>query len=152
MDGEATSVQARRARTLFGRLAPCRSGIARRHENPGKAPQGPKSDPSTHAPKYPGQTPDTGRFARPPPAKWLVFPCFPRKYGYIPRHLTRKHGLKGRPVAAGPKRLVCSHVSGGTNRRTDLWRYPIFLCVSCLRLACTLVTNRTAGIRKCRIS
>src|SRR6266403_5490475 len=32
------------------------------------------------------------------------------------------------------------------------WRYPIFLCVSCLKLACTLVTNRTAGIRKCRIS
>jgi hypothetical protein len=60
-----------------------------------------------------------------------VFPCFLRKSRYIPRHLTRKHGSKGRPVAAGPRRLVCSHASGGTNRRTRLWRYPIFLCVSC---------------------
>src|ERR1700722_12533196 len=30
------------------------------------------------------------------------FPCFSRKSRYIPRHLTRKHGSKGRPVAAGP--------------------------------------------------
>jgi len=37
-------------------------------------------------------------------------------------------------------RLVCSHVSGGTNRRIELWRYPIFLCVSCLKLAFTLAT------------
>ena len=40
------------------------------------------------------------------------------KNRYIPRHLTRKHGSKGRPLATGPNRLVCSHVSGGTNRRT----------------------------------
>jgi hypothetical protein len=31
------------------------------------------------------------------------FPCFSRKSRYIPRHLTRKHGSKGRPVAAGPQ-------------------------------------------------
>src|ERR1700688_3645562 len=70
-----------------------------------------------------------------------LFPCFRRKSRYIPRHLTRKHGLKGRPVAAGPIRLVCSHVSGGTNRRIRLWRYPISLCVSYWKLACTLATN-----------
>src|ERR1700716_4348975 len=49
-------------------------------------------------------------------------------------------------------RLVCSHVSGGTNRRISLWRFPISLCVSCLKLAFTLATNRTAGIRKWRIT
>src|SRR5437868_7840260 len=70
--------------------------------------------------------PQTRGFARPPTAKWPVFPCFPRKYGYIPRHLTRKHGLKGRPVAAGPRRLVCSHVSGGTNRRSITMALPDF--------------------------
>src|SRR6266699_1731648 len=47
-------------------------------------------------------------------------------------------------------RLVCSHVSGGTNQRIRRWRFPIFLCVSCLKLAFTLATNRTAGIRKWR--
>jgi hypothetical protein len=31
-----------------------------------------------------------------------VFPCFWLESGYIARHLTRKHGSKGRPVAAGP--------------------------------------------------
>src|SRR6266566_6385995 len=33
-----------------------------------------------------------------------------------------------------------------------LWQFPIFLCVSYLRLAFTLATNRTAGIRKWRIT
>src|ERR1700759_3217441 len=49
-------------------------------------------------------------------------------------------------------RLVCSHVSGGTNRRIRLWRFPIFLCVSYLKLAFTLATNPTAGIRRWRIT
>ena len=31
-----------------------------------------------------------------------LFPCFWLESGYTPRHLTRKHGSKGRPVAAGP--------------------------------------------------
>src|SRR5919197_1253222 len=34
--------------------------------------------------------------------------------------------LKGRPVATGPVRLVCSHVSGGTNRRTQTMALPDF--------------------------
>src|ERR1700753_391110 len=34
--------------------------------------------------------------------------------------------LTGRPVAAGPRRLVCSHVSGGTNRRTETMSVPDF--------------------------
>src|SRR5512145_1781493 len=34
--------------------------------------------------------------------------------------------LKGRPVATGPVRLVCSHVSGGTNRRTIPMALPDF--------------------------
>jgi len=48
-------------------------------------------------------SPDTvnGRGGRRHP-KMAQFPCFSRKYRYIPRHLTRKHGSKGRPVAAGP--------------------------------------------------
>src|SRR5437667_11082160 len=94
-------------------------------------------------PNTPGQMPETGRFARPPPAKWLVFPCFPRKYGYIPRHLTRKHGLKGRPVAAGPKGSFAHTFPEEPTGELISWRYLIFLCVSCLKLACTLVTNRT---------
>src|SRR5712675_2848841 len=35
-------------------------------------------------------------------AEMAIFPCFSRNSSYIPRHLTRKHGSKGRPVAAGP--------------------------------------------------
>ena len=35
--------------------------------------------------------------------KMAGFPCFSPESGYIPRHLTRKHGSKGRPVAAGPQ-------------------------------------------------
>src|SRR5882724_990493 len=35
-------------------------------------------------------------------AEMAIFPCFSPKSRYIPRHLTRKHGSKGRPVAAGP--------------------------------------------------
>jgi hypothetical protein len=31
-----------------------------------------------------------------------LFPCFWLESGYTARHLTRKHGSKGRPVAAGP--------------------------------------------------
>jgi hypothetical protein len=31
-----------------------------------------------------------------------IFPCFSPNSRYIARHLTRKHGSKGRPVAAGP--------------------------------------------------
>jgi outer membrane immunogenic protein len=42
-----------------------------------------------------------GLFRNSPP-KPAQFPCFCRKSRYIPRHLTRKHGSKGRPVAAGP--------------------------------------------------
>ena len=38
-------------------------------------------------------------FQGPKPAQ---FPCFWRKSRYIAAHLTRKHGSKGRPVAAGP--------------------------------------------------
>jgi hypothetical protein len=34
--------------------------------------------------------------------KPALFPCFWLESGYTPRHLTRKHGSKGRPVAAGP--------------------------------------------------
>ena len=34
--------------------------------------------------------------------KLALFPCFWLESGYTPRHLTRKHGSKGRPVAAGP--------------------------------------------------
>jgi hypothetical protein len=41
-------------------------------------------------------------FSRLEGQKPAVFPCFPPKYRYIPRHLTRKHGSKGRPVAVGP--------------------------------------------------
>jgi hypothetical protein len=37
------------------------------------------------------------------PPKTAGFPCFSRKSRYIPRHLTRKHGSKGRPVATGPQ-------------------------------------------------
>src|SRR6267154_3401145 len=37
------------------------------------------------------------------PLKTAGFPCFSRKSRYIPRHLTRKHGSKGRPVATGPQ-------------------------------------------------
>src|SRR3569833_2341137 len=33
---------------------------------------------------------------------------------------------QGRPVAAGPRRLVCSHVSGGTNRSTKTMALPEF--------------------------
>src|SRR6201990_2865325 len=33
---------------------------------------------------------------------------------------------QGRPVATGPARLVCSHVSGGTNRRTTTMALPDF--------------------------
>src|ERR1700720_1572627 len=65
--------------------------------------------------------------------KPALFPCFRRKSGYIPRHLTRKHGFKGRPVATGPTRLVCSHVSGGTNRRTDYHGATRFLYASAAR-------------------
>ena len=36
------------------------------------------------------------------PRKLALFPCFWLESGYTPRHLTRKHGSKGRPVAAGP--------------------------------------------------
>src|SRR5207253_4476830 len=54
------------------------------------------------------------------------FSRFPPKSRYIPRHLTRKHGSQSRPVATGPIRLVCSHVSGGTNRRTKTMALPDF--------------------------
>src|SRR5215218_3206457 len=60
------------------------------------------------------------------PPNPVHFPCFWPKSRYTPRHLTRKHGSQSRPVAAGPSRLVCSHVSGGTNRRTITMALPDF--------------------------
>jgi pimeloyl-ACP methyl ester carboxylesterase len=38
-----------------------------------------------------------------------IIPCFCLESGYIPRHLTRKHGSKGRPVASGPEGRVFLH-------------------------------------------
>ena len=80
--GRATAVrlqrrQPRSARRTFRMLIVC-GQIA-----PGSGRTGPKSP---------------GHKARKP----ALFPCFWLESGYIPRHLTRKHGSKGRPVAAGP--------------------------------------------------
>ena len=53
--------------------------------------------------------------------------------------------LTGFPVAVAIWHLAISR--GGQNRRI-LWRFPIFRCASCLRLACISVTRHTAGTRR----
>src|SRR5216684_412042 len=65
-------------------------------------------------------------FALMRPRKPALFPCFSPKSGYIPRHLTRKHGFTRPSGGSRAKRLVCSHASGGTNRRTDTMALPDF--------------------------
>src|SRR5437667_7195200 len=126
MDGEAASVQARRARTLFGRLAPRRSGIARRHENPGKAPQGPKSDPSTHGPKYPRTNAGDRTFCPPAARQMARISLLPPKIRLYTAPSHTETWLKRPSGGSRAERLVCSHVSGGTNRRTDIMALPDF--------------------------
>src|SRR6201989_3699324 len=61
-----------------------------------------------------------------PPGKAAVFPCLSTESGYIPRHLTRKHGSQRPSGGNRAIRLVCSHASGGTNRRTETMALPDF--------------------------
>src|SRR5690348_11079051 len=58
--------------------------------------------------------------------KSLGFPCVWPKSRYIPRHLTRKLGSKGRPVATGPSGSFAHTFPPGTNRRTHTMALPDF--------------------------
>src|SRR5206468_12042544 len=66
------------------------------------------------------------------PAEAAGFPCLSRESGYKPAHLTRKHGLiavrwhPGCTAESSARTLVCSHASGGNNRRIDTMALPEF--------------------------